>query len=450
MVVGSKKGPHPLGIPVVKGLRHGPGNAEPVIGACASPDLIQDHQAFRRRVPDDVRGFVHFDHKGALPLCQVVRSADPGENPVHKADGRPRCRHKAAHLGHQHREGDLPQNGRFAGHVRPCDDQDLLLPIVKLDVVGDKRLLLHGLLDHGMPAVGDLNHGALAHLGAGIAVEFRCFRQPGKRVHLSHKTSRLFDSPVLQSDLLADLLENLAFQGHSLFFRPEDKVFVLLEPLRDVAFAVGKGLFSDVVRGYQVQVGSGHLDVIAENTVVSDLEAGYSRFLLLRGRQLGDPRLPVPGGRDEAVEIRIVPLPDHAAFFGRDRRFIANRRIDHTGNVFERIEAAGDLGKAFTGRPRQEIFYPRQALYRVFERHEIPCVGPAERDAAVESFHVVDPAQRLLDALSKQAIVPKAPHSGQAAANLPEIQQGIADPPSQLPASHGRHRPVQDVKQRSF
>ena len=52
---------------VVQVLDHGPGQREPVVGAGAAADLVQDHQAAARGQVQNPRGLGHLDHERALP-----------------------------------------------------------------------------------------------------------------------------------------------------------------------------------------------------------------------------------------------------------------------------------------------------------------------------------------------------------------------------------------------
>ena len=103
-----------------------------------APDLVEDDQAARRGVAEDLRRLAHLDHEGRLAARQVVAGADAGEDPIAKADARGARRHEAAHLRLDHRQRHLPHQRRLAGHVGAADDQDLLGGGIEADVVGDE------------------------------------------------------------------------------------------------------------------------------------------------------------------------------------------------------------------------------------------------------------------------------------------------------------------------
>ena len=73
---------------VVQVFDDGAGDGQAVVGAGAAPDLVQDDQAARRGVVQDVRRLDHLDHEGALAGGEVVLRADAGEDAVHQPDAR--------------------------------------------------------------------------------------------------------------------------------------------------------------------------------------------------------------------------------------------------------------------------------------------------------------------------------------------------------------------------
>src|SRR6185503_20878909 len=54
-----------------------PGDGEAVVGARASPNLVQYDEAPLRRVVQYVGGFVHLNHKSGLTRRELIVSADP-------------------------------------------------------------------------------------------------------------------------------------------------------------------------------------------------------------------------------------------------------------------------------------------------------------------------------------------------------------------------------------
>ena len=74
---------------VVQVLRDGPGQRHAVVGAGAAADLVEDHQAARRGVVQDVGRLGHLHHERALRPAQLVAGADAREDAVGQADASP-------------------------------------------------------------------------------------------------------------------------------------------------------------------------------------------------------------------------------------------------------------------------------------------------------------------------------------------------------------------------
>jgi hypothetical protein len=93
---------------VVQVFDDGPGNRHPIVSAGAASDFVQNEQALRRRVVEDVGRLHHLHHKRGLPRRQFIRRADAGEDAIHHADVRRLRRDEAADLRHQHDQRRLP------------------------------------------------------------------------------------------------------------------------------------------------------------------------------------------------------------------------------------------------------------------------------------------------------------------------------------------------------
>ena len=68
--------------------RRCPREAQAVERARAAADFVEDHQAARRGVVQNVRGLAHLHHERGLPARQIVAGADAGEDAVHQIDAR--------------------------------------------------------------------------------------------------------------------------------------------------------------------------------------------------------------------------------------------------------------------------------------------------------------------------------------------------------------------------
>ena len=150
-------------------LGHGPGQGETVVGARSPADLVEDNQAAAARLAQDARGFHHLHHKGALASGEVVRSAHAGKETVHEADFGGGGGDEGAHLGHDADDGDLPQDGGFAGHVGTGEQAEPAV-FVQDETVRHEVSLADDFLDNGMASLLHGKIGAVRDDGSGPAV----------------------------------------------------------------------------------------------------------------------------------------------------------------------------------------------------------------------------------------------------------------------------------------
>ena len=78
VIVGGEEGAG-LGV-VVEVFGHGPGDGKTVEGGGATAYFVEDDEGVGSGVVDDEGGFVHFDHKGRLPLGEIVGGPDATED----------------------------------------------------------------------------------------------------------------------------------------------------------------------------------------------------------------------------------------------------------------------------------------------------------------------------------------------------------------------------------
>ena len=115
---------------VVQMLGDAPGDAQAVVGAGAAPDLVEDNEALRGGVMDDVGRFVHLHQEGGLAAGEVVARADAGEDAVHEAELGCGGGQGAADLRHEDQESGLAEVGGFTGHVRAGENDEPVFVLI--------------------------------------------------------------------------------------------------------------------------------------------------------------------------------------------------------------------------------------------------------------------------------------------------------------------------------
>ena len=157
-----------------------------------------------------------------------------------------RAGNEAAHLRHQHNEGDLPHIGRFTGHIRAGQNGNAVRAAVERRVVRDEQRILEHLLHDGMAAVRDVQLAGEVDLRAAVILPGGQRRKIRQRVQRGHGARRALDAGGLVGQMLAHLREQLIFQRRDAVLCRQDRALELLELRGDIAFARCERLLADV------------------------------------------------------------------------------------------------------------------------------------------------------------------------------------------------------------
>ena len=107
-----------------------PGDGDAVIGAGATPQLVEEDERTRCEGVEDAGSFLHLDHKGRFASRDIVRSSDTGEDAIGESEVSCFGWDEGAYLCQEDDECSLAEEGGFTAHIRPCDDHDLRLCFV--------------------------------------------------------------------------------------------------------------------------------------------------------------------------------------------------------------------------------------------------------------------------------------------------------------------------------
>ena len=148
---------------VVQALRDRPGDRDAVVGRCAAPDLVEQHQAPGGGGVQDRARLTHLDHEGGLPAHEVVGRAHTREQTIDHANRRAPARHERADLPQYDAQPHLAKQGGFAGHVGTGEEHDSTR-FIERHVVGDEGFARHHPLDDRMPAPLELQRELATHV----------------------------------------------------------------------------------------------------------------------------------------------------------------------------------------------------------------------------------------------------------------------------------------------
>ena len=447
------RGEEGLGRPfgrVVEELRDRPGDAQPVEGARAPADLVEEDEASRRRVVEDVGGLVHLDEKGAFASGQVVGGADAREDAVHDADPRGPRWDEGTDLGHEYDQAHLAEIGALAGHVRSGDEGDLLRPGVELRIVGDEGFALQQLLHHRVASIVDLQDGSVFDLRGRVVVPGGQFGQRGQEVQLRDRSAIALDLAQARGHFLPEFEEKGIFQLPDLFLGAQDLLLVFLELRGDEPLRVAHGLLADVLAFQPVQVRFGDLDVVAEHAVVVDLEGLDPRALPFLLLQFCDPAFSARADRAQVVEFLVVSRPDEPAFRKREGRIVNQRPIQFLRQGFEFPqsvpEACGQFGfQAFECFPDD-----RDHVKGGLQRDQVAGIRPFGPDPGRQALQVPHGLEQVRERVPRAVLRMEFAHRPLAGQDGIGRNQRPGDRLAHESGAHGRVGPVHHGEERAF
>ena len=161
--------------------------------------------------------------------------------------------------------------------------------------------------DHGHSVGGDLGAHVVGAGGVGEGGQNVQSGDGGRRPEQGREVFRHF---------FDDLPEYCRFQLRQPLLGAEDLRLKLLQLVGDVALGVDQGLLAHVVVGDQVDVGLGHLYVVAEHLVEPDLQRLDAGTLSLARLQPQQPLVTLLLGEPQLVHFLAVARPHHIAFGG--------------------------------------------------------------------------------------------------------------------------------------
>jgi len=387
---------------IVEILDHRPGDGYAIIGARATADLIQDEQAPRGGVVEDVRELYHLHHEGALARGNLILRADAAKDPVHQAHMRALGRDKGTDLGHQCNEGDHPEIGRFATHVWARNEVNRALRIQQ-HVVGHKTACGQGTFHHGM--TGSLEHdpSAITQFGANVTVFSRRLREGKVHIQMGNRLRRAANPARDAPQPIKQLTIELGLE----FLRPllgvKDQGLALLELWSDVSLGVDQRLFSDVFGRHGIRVGAGDLDIVAKYLIETDLEAldaCASPFCCL---QAGHPALCLGHGCIDPIAFARVARLDDATATQECRRIVHNGLANPRHCLYAGIERIGHqrilLGCAWylalSEQSRHCLLQQRHTIQRGLQAQEVAWCRDTLNHPATETGKISQAVQGL-------------------------------------------------------
>ena len=172
----------------------------------------------------------------------------------------------------------------------------------------------------------DFNPRTFKDFGTHVVVLARGTGKTVKRIDTRNRVRNFlqFGTPAIHA--LAQFAENLVFKRMDIHFRVADDGFTFLHLGSDVAFGVHRRLLADIFVGNRARGlrhrGAGHFDVVAEHTVVADLQARNSETFAFADFERSNPFAAVLDIGVHRVEFRIGTRANHAALANSQREVV--------------------------------------------------------------------------------------------------------------------------------
>ena len=234
---------------VVQVLGDRPGERDAVERARAPADLVEDDQAARRGVVEDVGRLGHLDHERALAPAQLVGRADAGEEAVDDADPGPLGRDEAADLGQDAIRATWRMYVLLPAMFGPVMSRIVAAVAARAACrSGTKSPGRHQDVEHRMPAGLDLQDGLGDDLGPAVALPRRQLgqRRRGRRPAPAPRRPGSAAGPRPRRGRGGSTNSSYS-SSQARSSASQDLVLVLLELGRDVPLGVLDRLLADEV-----------------------------------------------------------------------------------------------------------------------------------------------------------------------------------------------------------
>src|SRR2546423_5453648 len=360
------------------------GDADPVVGAGATADLVENQQTPRRGMRQDVGGLHHLHHEGGEPARQLIVGAHPGKDAVTQTNDGARGRDEAADLGQRHDDPGLPEIGRLAGHVRPTQEYDRAVR-AKTNVVWDEPARSECGLDQRVASTDELYALLVTHDRLNPTLPSRDSGQRGDRVELAEPCRRIEQVAPRGCDPPAELSEELMLARDRRALGVEDQRLFFFELLRDVALAIDQRLLAHVFGRDRLTVRVAHLEVVAEYLVEPDFQGPDPAAMWCGLLEPADPVSGRPRAGPDAVQLGVEAGPKYAAILERGWQLVYQGGRQDARNLVEGRwwQRRGQL------RPlRRDAPDARQRAQGFAQRQQVARCREALADASSDSLQV--------------------------------------------------------------
>ena len=284
-------------------------------------------------------------------------------------------------------------------------------------------------------------------IGHDIAVSDGHFGKGAETVQRGDQLRGFLNPADVSGDPIAHGAEEVVFQFLDAVTGSEEAVFQLFQFGRKIALVGNQGLFTDkMLRDLRFNRGFRHINIVAEDPVVADLELPDAGALAFPFFQRGDFLRAVVSQLAQFVQLGRKAVADDPAFTDGERRIVTDAAVDVLPDIRQEIHR-GDLLQGRALRGLQQFLQTGQYRDAVGEHAQIPAAGTAVYGAADQPLHVADFLQRAHQLRAADMIREQLPNRVQPSADRGDREQRPLYPGAQHTAAHGGTGPIQHPQQ---
>ena len=301
-----------------------------------------------------------------------------------------------------------------------------------------------------MAPTHDLEHRPVVDHRSHVPLARRHLGQRREHVQVGTAPGDPLQPRDIGADARPERLEQLPLERLHPFGRVQHLLLELLERRCDVPFGAGKRLPPLEVRGHEVAIRVRDLDVIAEHTVVADLQGGDSRADALGRLQRRDRILPSGRDRPQVVERGIHARRDRLPIPVRQRRTRHECALDLGRELRRIVPRGGESGEraATVGASERcdHLWEPRQ---RIPQRPHVTRGRAAGGGATRKALDVAHPVECLAKCRARERVRVERCYGVESREDRRQLREWCEDPLAQQSRPHRRLRAIEHADQRA-
>ena len=237
------------------------------------------------------------------------------------------------------------------------------------------------------------------------------------------------------------------FKYQNLILRSEDFLFIFFQFLGDIAFCIHKCLFADPFLRHLVFVYITYFYIVAEHTVISNLQTRYSRLFAFTLLYLQKKILTRIGYLTQFIQFGIYPVLDNPTFIYQQRRIVIHLFIYPVADGNTKIQLLSYPVQAGIIRLHASRFYRLDRLQGNLQLHYLARRYTPHRHLGNDAFKIAYQMQLFFDQFLKFRLAEKVFHYVQTVINRLLVFQRKHHPTFQHTGTHRTDGFINNIEQ---